>query len=98
MSAPCPLFGFRVLISLSPQGSEANVASIADDLARLLEANDLIAERRTVRDGGLEYLVTREGSQATDSDRTLIRAWAEQWRTRATVQIGDLIDLAEAGE
>ena len=98
MSAPCPLFGFRVLISLSQQGSDANVATIADDLARLLEANDLIAERRRGRDGGLEYVVTREGSQATDTDRTLIRAWAERWLTRATVQIGDLIDLAEVGD
>jgi hypothetical protein len=97
MSAPCPQFGFRVLISRLPSASELDAGEIADDVERVLSANDLVGERRRVGDGALEYLVTREGSQATDADRTLVRDWAARHQDRVAVEIGDLIDLHEAG-
>jgi len=98
------VFGFRVFIRPAPAAPEAgrvDVGAVADDLAALLDANDLVAAggraRGDAAGGTREYVVTRDGSQATDADRTLVREWAARWRTRAAIEIGDLIDLQEFG-
>jgi len=44
-------------------------------------------------DRTLEWFISREGSQATEADRELVRAWAAQWRGLVDITISDLIDL-----
>ena len=92
MSAPCPILGFMIVITLHPSTSEAQSDALTGDLVELLEANGLM-----MGGGGdrtLELAITREGAQATDGDRQLVAAWAARWATAATVSISDLIDLA----
>jgi uncharacterized protein YggL (DUF469 family) len=92
MSAPCPILGFMVVITLLPSTSDAQADALTVDLAELLEANGMM-----MGGGGdrtLELAITREGTQATDADRQLVAAWAARWASAATVSISDLVDLA----
>lgn len=95
MSAPCPVLGFVVMLAV---GSEADRAPIAADLVETLERSGLTAEPRSNgrTSGSLQYLVQRDGAQATDEDRALVRGWAARWVGRAETSIGDLIDLNQA--
>ena len=88
MTAPCPEFGFlvRILLRSSDDG-------ITNDLLELLEKNGLSGGRRHAT--ALEYVVTREGSQATNADRELVVEWARNWATDAEVLVSDLADLSE---
>jgi hypothetical protein len=92
MSAPCPIFGFIVTIAPRDDGSATERAALVRDLADTLEPHGLAVERGT--GGVIELVVHREGAQATDADRDLVRPWAVRWADRATIVIGDLIDLA----
>jgi hypothetical protein len=38
-------------------------------------------------------VISREGSQATHSDRELVLEWAERWSWIADIEVSDLIDL-----
>lgn len=87
MSAPCPILGFIVTIALPDDG----VAAVRD-LVDVLEAHGLTARHGVGQ--VIELVVHREGSQATDADRAIVRDWAARWSGRATVTVGDLIDLA----
>jgi hypothetical protein len=82
MSAPCPILGFIVRVKV-----EATTEMLAD-LHRLLDANGLATD---VPFDALELPIYREGSQATDADRQIIREWAERWA--ADVEVSDLVDL-----
>ncbi|HEY9226339.1 MAG TPA: 50S ribosome-binding protein YggL [Gemmatimonadaceae bacterium] len=94
MSAPCPLFGFVVSIRLRPETTELDADLLADQLIDLLEANSLTTEGGGL-DRHLEFVVNREGAQATQSDRELILTWAERWREKAAIAVGDLVDRNE---
>jgi uncharacterized protein YggL (DUF469 family) len=93
MSAPCPNFGFVVTARLRGAGGDADANALADDLIRVLESNELVTDRGV--DRHLEYVVSREGSQATQADRELVLDWAERWRSIAEIEVSDLIDLKE---
>jgi uncharacterized protein YggL (DUF469 family) len=93
MSAPCPIFGFVVTIRLRDAKTESESTSLIDDLVRALESNGLIVGRGADR---LEVVISREGSQATHSDRELVLEWAERWSSIADIHISDLIDLQSA--
>jgi uncharacterized protein YggL (DUF469 family) len=91
VSAPCPVFGFRVQITLPPTAADDSSRAIADSLFEILDANGL------VKVGGgnrlIELTVNRQGAQATDADRQLVIDWAAQWTHTADVRVSDLIDL-----
>ena len=90
MSAPCPRFGFKVSFrDATPHSGDVN--SLVDDIIGFLDQHGLLAQRR-----GSELIVTREGSQATDSDRRLVIAWADQRPDHARIEVGDLRDIGEA--
>jgi hypothetical protein len=89
VSASCPVFGFVVLATLHEHASETGDA-FANELEALLAAHELRSWRRG---RGLEFVIRREGSQATEGDRTIVSAWAAQWNGRATIAVGELVDL-----
>jgi uncharacterized protein YggL (DUF469 family) len=91
MSAPCPAFGFTIHIELDPTVSDRQADVITDDLIELLERNGLMTGGGG--DRVLEFVVSREGSQATHADRELLIEWARQWVSQATISVGDLVDL-----
>jgi uncharacterized protein YggL (DUF469 family) len=93
MSAPCPLLGFTVGLRLQQSTHDARAAELVADLLRLLDRHGL-----TAGGGGhrvMEYVVTREGSQATEPDRELVTDWASAWATLAEIAVGPLTDLSE---
>jgi len=45
------------------------------------------------RAGTLAFIVSREGSQATNNDREIVRAWSNRWSNVALITVGDLVDL-----
>ena len=82
MSAPCPRFGF--IVTLAPEEPR-----IVEDFQRLLTGHGLEATRA----GTLAFIVSREGSQATNNDREIVRAWSNRWSNVALITVGDLVDL-----
>ena len=95
MTAPCPTFGFCVVLEpRSDLSADARNALSAAWIA-FLETRGLYCERR----GGLqrlEYVVMGEGTQATDADRIAVRAWLAERRELAEWTTGTLVDLKEA--
>lgn len=92
MSATCPRYGFEVRMAPragAPHGVFATLR--ANFLADVVAANDL------VHTGGGEasalYTLSRQGMQATDADRELVRRWADTHAAELSVEIGPLIDL-----
>ena len=83
MSAPCPRFGF--LITLAPQEPR-----IVEDLHRFLTGHGLEAARAG---GALAFVVTREGGQATNDDREIVRDWSNRWSNVASITVGALVDI-----
>ena len=82
MSAPCPRFGF--IVTLAPPS-----AAIAEDLRVFADDNGLVAE---IASAG-QVIVAAEGTQTTDGDRSLVRAWAERYTGRVTVEVSEIVDL-----
>ena len=90
MSAPCPTFGFVVAARLRNAGAGSD--TLVGSLSQLLEANGLEMSRS---DRSLEYIVSREGTQATQADRELVLSWADRWSELADIEVTDLMDLGE---
>ena len=86
MSAPCPIFGFIVHV---PTGVEAN--AFRRELSRHLEPIGLIAKDSEV--GAATIVITREGSQATESDRQLVIAFLEHELAAGNATVSALVDL-----
>lgn len=91
VSAPCPIFGFVFTARLRATSTEAESKSLVDDLMNVLESNGLVTGGSPARN--LEFVISREGSQATHSDRELVLEWAERWSWIADIEVSDLIDL-----
>ena len=91
MSAPCPILGFVVRVRLRDTGADPD--SFIDGLTQVLRSNGLVTGEGG--DRRLEYVVSREGSQATQADRELILEWAKGWQSIAQVEVSELVDLQE---
>ena len=92
MSAPCPVFGFAVTIAPYRTVTKAQCDALTDDLIDVL-ANHGLESAGGAGDRVLEFIVNREGGQATHADRELIMAWASRWTAEADVSVGELVDL-----
>ena len=92
MTAPCPMLGFTVTIVLRDDASAAERQQVVGSLIDLLQRHDLAGAVRG--DRVVDVIVRREGSQATDADRSLVREWAAEWSAWAAITIGDVVDLA----
>jgi uncharacterized protein YggL (DUF469 family) len=96
MSAPCPAFGFHVMMETAPSPGSGS----CDDL---LGAWILFLEGRGLYCGGgsggrghpahMEFAVGSEAAQATESDRVAARAWLESRPDLLRWQVGELVDL-----
>jgi uncharacterized protein YggL (DUF469 family) len=94
MSAPCPVLGFVVRATMDPSATESDVDTVVDELIALLERTGLVAGGGGKRT--LEFVVHREGSQATDQDREIVRTWATEHtatQSIATIAVGPIIDV-----
>ena len=94
MSAPCPVLGFTVLIDLHESVDESRSAAVSQSLTDLLAAHGLVASGGGRRQ--MLFVVTREGSQATEAERELVHCWASEWRNEAEITVSDLVDLNPA--
>ena len=94
MSAPCPILGFTVLIELHVSTEESQAEALSRSLTELLSAQGLEASGGGRRP--LLFIVSREGSQATEAERQLVQSWASEWSDVATITVSDLIDLSTA--
>jgi uncharacterized protein YggL (DUF469 family) len=92
MSAPCPTFGFTVTVTMRDDVTESERDMFIDDLLALLAPHGLSAAGQG--DRVMEFVVRRDGSQATDADRTIVRDWAGRWTSRAEIDVSDIVDLA----
>ena len=97
MSAPCPVFGFHVELTLAFGLSERTVGDLWRDFRRnIVEGRGLVCEREAA---GEQWSMTLRGeaSQATDSDREAVTQWAAGRSEIQSLEIGPLVDLAEVG-
>lgn len=94
MSAPCPMFVFSVSIVPRPRADGLEADAVTRQLFSLLDANGLTAERELAA-CGLKFVISREGTQATQADRELVMSWANRWREMAVIAVGDLSDRHE---
>lgn len=85
MSAPCPRFGFTVTAAPT-QDADALRRSLADRLSTTgLEL--------TTGGDASTILITREGSQATESDRQLVIGVLNDAPNASGSRVSDLVDL-----
>ena len=93
MSAPCPILGFTVRVDLHESAASQREA-LTEALTALLATQGLVASGGGHRQ--LLFIVTREGSQATEAERQLVERWAAEWNQVATIAVSDLVDLSPA--
>ena len=91
MSAPCPILGIVVTIDLRASATDAERDAIVYSLIEAIEAEGLSAGGGG--DRSLEYVIHRDGAQATEQDRLVLETWAERWTGSGTVVVGPLTDL-----
>jgi len=97
MSAPCPTFGFLVVMEIADTMDAGANSELRDSWIRFLETRGLYCARGgTVDDprGKLEYVVVSEASQATDADREAARAWLASRRELRAWHVAMLEDFA----
>lgn len=92
MSAPCPTFVFTVTIAPHDGVAPTERDAMSLELVELLELYGLTAMPGVGR--VREYVVLRDGAQATDTDRRIVRDWSKRWADRATIVVGDLVDVS----
>jgi hypothetical protein len=91
MTAPCPTFGFRVMLDVRARLAPALANALREAWSELLGSRGL-----TSRGGGAErltYIVTSEASQATESDRLAIQTWIASRPELVTRKVAALEDL-----
>jgi uncharacterized protein YggL (DUF469 family) len=94
MSAPCPILGFTVLVDLRESAEDSQAEALTRSLTELLAAQGLESSGGGRRQ--LLFVVSREGSQATEAERQLVERWASEWSGVADVTVSDLVDLSAA--
>ena len=94
MSAPCPILGFTVLVDLHESVEESRGEALTQALTELLAAQDLESSGGGRRQ--LLFVVSRDGSQATEAERRLVESWASEWSDVAAITVSDLVDLSAA--
>ena len=97
MSAPCPVFGFRVELTLAFGLSERTVGDLWRDFRRsIVEGRGLRCEREASGDHW-SMTLRSEAGQATDGDREAITEWGAGRREIDSLEVGPLLDLAQVG-
>jgi hypothetical protein len=86
MSAPCPTFGF--IVHVPP---DHNATALYIELAARLADTGLVVSRTGNRSSDL--VVTRDGTQTTESDRQLVIELLKPVVSADAVNVSDLVDL-----
>ena len=91
MSAPCPTFGFIVY-----GASDHDASGLCNELAARLADTGLVVDHAAGHAAGRAsaLVVTREGSQATESDRQLVLELLNAFPNAAAVKVSELVDLS----
>jgi len=93
MSAPCPALGFHITIAPRSTMGGADIDTLVDDFIDFLESHGL--QTGGAGDTALEFAITREGGQATDADRALVRDWAARRSDDVEISVGEIVDLSD---
>ena len=92
MTAPCPAFGFRVTMQLSPALDAGSVKAFTKEWARFLASRGLY-HVGAASEGRLTYIVASEASQAVENDRVASRDWLGSRRELGGWEVGELEDI-----
>ena len=93
MSAPCPTLGFRLAFTIAAHVGEARQAMVRDEFLEMLDACGLVGD---IIDGEASaYIITGDGTQATESDRQRLLAWLDDQPEVAGHLAGPLTDVSE---
>lgn len=88
------MLGFTVLVDLDDSAEESQSGALSQSLTDLLATHGLVASGGGRRQ--LLFVVSREGSQATEAERQLVESWASDWSAVADITVSDLVDLSTA--
>jgi uncharacterized protein YggL (DUF469 family) len=93
MSAPCPTLGFHLAFTIAPGAAESRRDVLRAAFLRTAAAYGLVCEAEDER--SLQFVVTGDGLQATESDRQRLTAWLADQPEIASHRAGPLTDLTE---
>jgi len=93
VSAPCPTLGFRLGFTIEHAVAEARGASVRAAFLEAVAAHGLVAEATSGE--AFDFVITADGTQATESDRERVVAWLDGHPEVASHRTGPLIDLTE---
>ena len=94
MTASCPELGFRLVVSFADATAQSSIEAIRAVFQQdAIDRNNLIAIGGGAREW--RYTITREGGQAAEADRTLVRDWIEERCRDATISASPIVDLRE---
>jgi uncharacterized protein YggL (DUF469 family) len=93
VSAPCPTLGFRLAFTIAAGVGETREVMIRDAFLEALRAYGLVGEA-TGREA-FAYIITGDGTQATESDRERVLAWLDEQPEIAGRRAGPLTDVKE---
>jgi uncharacterized protein YggL (DUF469 family) len=95
MTAPCPTFGFLVVMEPTADPGSREHAELGDAWIDFLESRGLYCGGAAAA-ARLEYVVASEASQATENDRVATRAWLASRAELRRWEVGELEDLDRA--
>lgn len=93
MSAPCPTLGFHIAFAIAPGAAESRRGVLRAAFLSAAASYGLVCETRY--EGSLQFVVTGDGLQATESDRQRLIDWVTSQPEIASHSAGPLTDLTE---
>jgi uncharacterized protein YggL (DUF469 family) len=93
MSAPCPTLGFPLDFTLAPGAPESRRGALRAAFLKAAAEYGLVCEAKDA--GSLQFVVTGDGLQATESDRQRLIAWLAGQPEIASHRAGPLTDVTE---
>jgi uncharacterized protein YggL (DUF469 family) len=93
VSAPCPTLGFEVAFAFATSIDESRRAMVRHAFLETLDAYGLAAEAADGR--ALAFVITGDGTQATEADRERLLAWLDEQPEIASHRAGPLTDIKE---
>ena len=96
MSAPCPTFGFLVLMELVSPSDASATRDLRDSWTAFLETRGLYCASGGSADetrAELKFVVASEASQATATDREAAHTWLASRRELRAWHVGALEDF-----
>lgn len=93
MSAPCPTLGFHLDFRFAPGAAASRRGALRAAFLKAAAEYGLACD--ATNEGSLQFVVTGDGLQATESDRQRLIAWLAGQPEIASHRAGPLTDLTE---